>query len=102
MLVYFCCKRLTSDTIILQSNPDFFSLTHKQRGLEQTLYNHADMSIDIMENVISEFVRQESLAVVRETCAEHVDNYIRTGKSHLTLDSMMDQLTADATRAMVC
>lgn len=63
--------------------------------------DQADMSIDILEDLITDFVRQQSSAVVREACAEYVNGYLNVGKSSKTMDNMMDGLTAEVTRTMV-
>ena len=63
--------------------------------------NHADMSIDIMDDIIKDLVREQTTSVVREACSEYVNSHLNVGKPNNTTGGMVDGLTEKVTRSMV-
>ena len=70
-------------------------------NLERTLVNHADMSIDIMDDIIKDLVREQTVSVVREACSEYVNSHLNLGKPNKTTGGIVDGLTEEVTRSMV-
>lgn len=67
----------------------------------RSLVSQADVSKQVAEDLVEEIVNEQTTAVVRETCNDYVQGFVKEGTSGNLMNNLTDDITAESCQSMV-
>ena len=79
-----------------------FIPTYYRGAAANSLRTQADASKQVADNLLEQYIEAQLTAIVKETCSEYVEGFMREGKPEAMLNKLTDQVTKEACHSMVC